>query len=68
MNEETIINLFVIFITVIFYLLGLYALVQFLFWPKEALHTFDYVIEIVGYVILGTIILVNRKRIVKALI
>ncbi len=68
MNEEKIINLFVTFIIILFYVLGVYSLLQFIFWPKEALKAFDYIIEILGYVLIGTIIFVNKKRIVKALV
>ncbi len=68
MKEELLINLFVIFIISVFYLLGLYSLLSFMFWPNESLGVIDYVIEIIGYIILGTILLVFRKKIVKSMI
>ena len=68
MKEELLINLFVIFIISVFYLLGLYSLLSFMLWPNESLGVIDYVIEIIGYIIIGTILLVFRKKIVKSMI
>ena len=68
LNEEFFVNLMIIIISILFYILAVNSLLSLLFWPKEALAWYDYILEIVAYVVLGSILLIKRGSILKRLV
>ena len=68
LNEEFFVNLMIVIISVLFYILALNALLLLLFWPKESLAWYDYIIEIIAYIVLGNILLIKRNSILKKLV
>ena len=68
LDEEFFVNLFILVIVILLYILALNSLLSFLFWPNETLNFLDYIIEIIAYLILATLLLSKRRALANKLI
>ena len=67
-EEEFFVKIMLYAIILLFYILATYSFLSFLFWPKEALVWYDYVLEIIAYTFLGSLLLIKRKSLLKKLV
>ena len=66
-DEKYFVNLFMIIIIALVYFLSFYSFLSMLFWPNDALSVLDYIIEILAYGLIATVLLLKRKPLVDKL-